>query len=359
MEPAVQQSRAPETPARARSRGAPSIADVAAVAGVSTQTVSRVSTGYPGVRPETRDKVMEAMRQVGYVPNSAARALKHGTFRTIGIIAHQLARTGESRTVEGVVEAARQAGYGVTLADVRTPTSHDVSAAAAGLASMAIDGVVIIRAESSAPETLAIPSHVPVVVSDSHFVGHHPAVATDQHAGTVMAVNHLLDLGHHTVTHLAGPEDSLPAAERLSAWQEALEAAGRPVPAPHHGDWSAQSGYEVGQTIAGLVLAGQTSAVFCANDQMALGLYRALYERGLRIPEDVSVVGFDDIPEAAHLWPPLTSVAQDFRRIGQRLVDLLLDQIRTGEQPEERVLLPVELKVRQSVGPAPQMPGRP
>ncbi|HLS48807.1 MAG TPA: LacI family DNA-binding transcriptional regulator, partial [Actinomycetaceae bacterium] len=218
-----------------RRRNAPSIGDVAAVAGVSAQTVSRVSTGYPGVRPETRERVLSAMESVGYVPNSAARALKQGAFRTIGVIAHQLARIGESSTVDAVVEAARQKGYGVTLVDVRAPTAENVSEAVASLADMAIDGLIIIRAEVGTPEELSLPPQIPVVVSDSHFAGHHPAVATDQASGARMVVEHLLGLGHDTVSHLSGPTDSLPAVERESAWRRALQAAGRAVPQPYRG----------------------------------------------------------------------------------------------------------------------------
>ncbi|WP_241236999.1 LacI family DNA-binding transcriptional regulator [Georgenia faecalis] len=335
-----------------RTRRSPaSIVDVAALAGVSAQTVSRVSTGYAGVRAATRERVLAAMDTLGYVPNSAARALKFGSFRTIGVVAHQLARTGESRTVEAVVEAARQEGYGVTLVEVRNPSTEDVTDAVAGLAAMAIDGLVIIRAEAVGPDTLVLPPHIPVVVSDSRFVGHLPAVATDQASGTRQAVEHLLGLGHTSVSHVAGPAGSRPGTERLEAWAATLRAAGHPVPAPYRGDWSARSGYTVGDQVADDVAAGRVSAVFCANDQMALGLMRALYEHGLRVPDDVSVVGFDDIPESAYFWPPLTSVAQDFHRVGERLVSLLFEQIRGGARPDTHVLVPVELKVRQSTAP--------
>src|SRR5690625_3015557 len=146
-----------DRPVARRRRGtSPSIADVARVAGVSAQTVSRVSTDYAGVRPETRERVLAAMREVGYVPNSAARALKTGSFRTIGVVAHQLARTGESSTVEAVVDAARGRGLGVTVVDVQTPTSQEVSAAVAGLAWVAIDGLVIVRAERRSPAAVQV-----------------------------------------------------------------------------------------------------------------------------------------------------------------------------------------------------------
>lgn len=326
----------------------PSIADVAAHAGVSAQTVSRVSTGFAGVRPSTRDRVLASMRALGYVPNSAARALKHGAFRTIGVVAHKLARIGESGTVEAVVAAAQRKGFGVSLVDISAPTPDDVSAAVAGLASRSIDGLVIIRAESIDPDDLVLPPNIPVVVSDSHFAGKFPAVATDQLTGGRLAVGHLLDLGHETVAHLAGPEDSLPAQERLHGWSSALE--GRRIEPPIHTDWTPRSGYEQGQKLIPRIRSGHITAVFCANDQVALGFYRAAAEAGLRIPHDVSVIGFDNIAEAEFFTPPLTSVAQSFRLIGETLVSLLVQQITSGVASHERTLLPVELVVRASTG---------
>jgi DNA-binding LacI/PurR family transcriptional regulator len=336
------------------------MADVAALAGVSPQTVSRVSTGNDDVRPETRRRVLEAMDRIGYLPNSATRALKSGSFRTIGVLAHQMARTGEARTVEAVVEAARIAGYTVSLVDLESPSSHDVTAAVMRLTHQSIDGLVIIRAENAGPGSLVLPPRLPVVVSDSRFVGHLPAVATDQVAGTHQAVQHLLDLGHRTVHHLSGPEDSSPAAVREETWREILHTSGRPVPPPHGGDWSIRSGYLQGLRIAD---DPAVTAVFCANDEMAIGLYRALHERGRRIPEDISVVGFDDIPVAEFVWPPLTTVAQDFTLVGRSLVDMLLRQIDEGfTLTDYRALLPVTFVNRSSTCPPTdvgQAPGSP
>ena len=335
----------------ARPRSVPSMADVAALAGVSSQTVSRVSTGADHVRPETRTRVLAAMNSLGYAPNGAARALRYGNFGAIGVIAHRLARTGESRTVEAVVEAARDKGYTVSLMDVSSPSSHDVTAAATRLLHQAIDGLVIIRAETATPAALALPPHLPVVVSDSRLFGHLPAVGADQIGGTRRAVQYLLDLGHETVHHLAGPSDSSPARLRVDAWADTLGESNRAVPDLFQGDWSAASGYAQGRRIA---RDGSVTAVFCANDEMAAGLFRALHEAGRRIPDDVSVVGFDNIPLADFLWPPLTTVAQDFHGIGIRLVELLLEQIRDGaELTDSRTIVPVELIVRSSAGPPP------
>jgi DNA-binding LacI/PurR family transcriptional regulator len=335
--------------ARSGGRATPSIGDVAKLAGVSAQTVSRVARGAPSVREETRRRVLDAMDRLGYSPNTAARALRSGTSGAIGVIAHQLARTGESRTVEAVVEAARREGYTVSLVDLQTPGADDVSAAVQRLSHQTIDGLVIIRAETATPTALALPPRLPVVVVDSRFVGHHPAVGADQAGGAAAAVRHLLDLGHATVHHLAGPPDSVPASSRLDAWRDELVRAGRRVPPVVVGDWSAASGYALAPE---LLADPDLTAVFCANDEMAAGLLRALHERGVHVPHDVSVVGFDDIPLAGYLWPPLTTVRQDFASIGERLVELLLSQVRDVALLANRhVTVPAELVVRGSTGP--------
>lgn len=286
------------------------------------------------------------MDELGYLPNGAARALKYGSYGTIGLIAHRLASTGESRTFEAVVEAARLQGYTVSLVEVRTPSSADVTEAAARLSNQAIDGLIIIRAEIETTGALALPQRLPVVVSDSRLHVHLPSVGADQVTGTRLAVEHLLALGHTTVHHMSGPADSSPGQLRASEWRAALRAAGRTTPAPYVGDWSASSGYQLGVHIA----ADRTiTAVFCANDEMAAGLIRAAHERGRDVPRDLSVVGFDDIPLASFLWPPLTTVAQDFTAIGESLVDLLMRQIRNPEEiADVHIVVPVELVVRAS-----------
>ncbi|MBL0884757.1 LacI family DNA-binding transcriptional regulator [Myceligenerans indicum] len=327
----------------------PSMTDVAALAGVSAQTVSRVAREEPTVREATAVRVRAAMEELGYTPNRAARALRYGHYGTVGMIAHRLARTGESRTVEAVVEAAQAEGYTVTLVDIASPAPHDVSAAVARLSHQDIDGLIIIRAESATPDTLALPSHLPVVVSDSRFVGHHPAVGADQAGGARAAVEHLLGLGHRTVHHLAGPADSTPARQREESWRSALTAAGATVPAVVRGDWTAASGHDAG---AALAADPEATAVFAANDEMAAGLVRALHEAGRSVPADVSVVGFDGIELSAQLWPPLTTVEQDFGEIGRQLVDLLLRQVRDDEDLQDtHTVVPVRLVERQSTAP--------
>ena len=324
-----------------------SIADVARLAGVAPITVSRVANGSDAVRPATRERVQSAMAMLGYAPNTAARALRNGSFETIGLVAHRFARTGESRTIEGVVEAARGEGYTVALVDVVSPT--EVSEAATRLRHQAVDGLIVIRAEVATPTDLALPPGMPVVVSDSRFVGHHAAVGSDQIGGSRSAVEHLLALGHPTVHHIAGPADSAPAVQREETWQETLRRAGRPVPAVLRGDWTPQSGYALGAQIAD---DPSVTAVYSANDEMAAGLMRALHERGVVEPHHGHVVGHPHAALTEFLWPPLTTVRQDFRTIGSELVRLLLAQVRDHvDVSREHVVVGTTLQVRASTGP--------
>ncbi|MER5442475.1 LacI family DNA-binding transcriptional regulator [Streptomyces sp. NPDC002790] len=326
------------------------MADVARVAGVSSQTVSRVSNGFPGVNEETRERVRAAMKELGYRPNSAARALKRGDFRTIGVITFTLSTTGNMRTLEAIATSAAQEGYAVTLLPVAVPTQDEVRGAFSRLGELAVDAVIVIMEVHLLDSArLSLPPHVKVVVADSDAGDRYAVVDTDQAGGTRDAVRHLLDLGHRTVWHLAGPSESYAAQRRTDAWRAALEAAGRAVPPLARGDWSAESGYR-----AGLRLAEQAdcTAVFAANDQMALGLLRALEERGRKVPEDVSVIGFDDIPDSGSYQPPLTTVHQDFAEVGRRCVESALRQVRESETEHGTTLVPTRLVVRESTGAA-------
>ncbi|MFE0798815.1 LacI family DNA-binding transcriptional regulator [Streptomyces sp. NPDC058812] len=328
------------------------MADVAQLAGVSSQTVSRVSNGFPGVNEQTRRQVLTAMKELGYRPNSAARALKRGEFRTIGVITFTLATTGNVRTLEAIATSAAQEGYAVTLLPVAVPTQDEVRGAFSRLGELAVDAVIVImEVHLLDAAQLSLPPHVKVVVADSDAGDRFTVVDTDQAGGTRDAVRHLLELGHRTVWHLAGPEESFAAQRRTDAWRTELESAGRKPPPLVRGDWSAESGYR-----AGLHLAEQQdcTAVFAANDQMALGLLRALHERGRRVPEDVSVVGFDDIPEAGSFLPPLTTVHQDFAEVGRRCVEGVLHQVRQNDPEHGTRLVPTQLVVRKSTAPPPR-----
>lgn len=194
-----------------------------------------------------------------------------------------------------------------------------------------------------------LPPGVPVVYMDPDVAEAQVIVDTDQAGGARQATEHLLGLGHRTVHHLAGPVASRPAARRIEGWRDALRGAGREVPAVVRGDWSVESGYLAGRELAG---DPACTAVFCSNDQMALGLYRALAETGRRVPDDVSVVGFDDTADGRGYAPPLTSVHQDFADVGHRCVASALELVRSGPPLEPQVtIVQTQLVVRESTAP--------
>lgn len=324
----------------------PSIKDVATLAGVSAQTVSRVSNGAEEVRPQTRQRVEEAMVRLGYVPNRAARSLRRGAFLSLGVVVAQLDQTGEALVTAGIVDSAEQLGYTVSLVQVSNPGDNAVARAVNRLAASGIDGLIIVQARSTDSDIGLLPLDLPVVVSDTKFMDRYSAVVSDQVQGSELATNYLLGLGHQTVHHVSGPVESMSAAPRTGSWRRALVKHGAVVPDPVVGDWSAESGY-----IAGKKLARQenVTAIYCANDEMAFGVIRAFFEEGISVPDEVSVVGFDDITLSKYFLPSLTSVSQDFRRIGKELVEVVVDQIQ-GHRKGTHVqrLIPCELKVRGS-----------
>jgi len=327
----------------------PSIGDVARLAGVSAQTVSRVSTGAQNVRPATRMRVQEAMSKLGYVPNRAARALRSGAFGALGIITQRLERTGDALTTAAVVSSAQERGYATTLLEVRNPDSGELRDASVRLSHLAVDGLIIIRAGHATHRSLTLPPALPVAVSDSRLVGHYSSVVANQIGGTQEAVRHLLGLGHRTVHHIAGAADSQPAVVRSATWRRCLNEHGIVPPEPLQGDWTARSGYQAGQRLAA---DPDVTAVYCANDEMAFGLMRALHEAGRRVPDDVSVIGFDGIALSEFSSPPLTTIRQDFTRIGTELVRLVAEQLDgTATGTPSRVVVPTELLVRGTTAP--------
>ncbi|KNC19626.1 LacI family transcriptional regulator [Arthrobacter sp. RIT-PI-e] len=323
------------------------MSDVARLAGVSAQTVSRVSNGGAGVVESTQQRVIEAMDQLGYRPNSAARALKRGSFRTIGVLLFTLATTGNMRTLEAIAARAAEEDYVVTLIPVSAPTQAGVRGAYSRLHELAVDAVIVVmEVHLLDSATVPLPPGVHAVVVDSEASDGYSVIDTDQADGAQKAVEHLLDLGHSTVWHVAGPSASFAAERRVTAWRSTLAARDCAEPPLLRGDWSADSGYEAGLEL----IASDCTAVFAANDQMALGILRAFAEKGVRVPEDVSIVGFDDIPDSTSFSPPLTTVHQDFAELGRRCVDKVLKQMRENSTEPGRELVPTRLVVRESTG---------
>jgi DNA-binding LacI/PurR family transcriptional regulator len=320
------------------------MADVARLAGVSGQTVSRVANGRQNVDALTRARVQDAMRELGYRPNGAARALRSGEFRSIGVIVFELTTFGTTSTLDAIASAATARGYSVNLMPVLDVSKQAVTDAFTRLGEQAVDGVVVM-VEAHALDDVRLPTGLPLVVVPAGAHLGHPVVDTDQEQGARQATEHLLELGHETVWHLGGPTASFPASQRRRAWAQTLLDHGREVPRALTGDWSSTSGYQAGRHLAENE---DVTAVFVANDQMALGLLRALHEHGREVPRDVSVVGFDDMEEAAHFWPPLTTVRQSFTEIGRRSVDALIAEITSATAHRPPAAIPTELVIRQS-----------
>lgn len=339
-----------ETRGRRSGTFRPSMADVARLAGVSSQTVSRVSNGQTNVDAATRARVVEAMRELGYRPNGAARALKSGRFHTIGVIMTTLQTLGNVRTLDAIATEAARSGYSVTLMPVSDPTLSGVSGAYRRLSAQNVDGaVIILEARLLDQAELALPPGIPVVVIDSGAGPGHTVVDTDQALGARQATEHLLRLGHRQVWHIAGPETAFSAIHRAESWARTLRDAGIDPPEVLRGDWTAVSGYTHGLTLG---RRREVAAIFAANDEMALGVMRALHELGRDIPGDVSVVGFDDMDVAASFWPPLTTVRQDFTAVGRLSIRKLLRKVADATAANDTTIVPTELIIRASTAPA-------
>lgn len=326
----------------------PLMIDVARRAGVSHQTVSRVLNEHPNVSPQTRADVMAAIRDLGYRPNAAARSLATGRTNALGVISFDTTLYGPASMLYGIERAAHPA-YSVAIASLQALDRRSLTAAIERFLNQAVEGIIVIAPDNLAVAALrGLGADIPLVAVGCGPSVPLPSVTIDNRAGAARATQHLLDLGHPTVHHLAGPDNWLDAQQRVAGWLETLGAAGAPVPELLRGDWSARSGYEAGRRLATMP---DVTAVLCANDPMALGLLRALAEQGRDVPGDVSVAGFDDIPEAPFFLPPLTTVRQDFGELGRRALHLLMDQI--AGVPLSAPVLPVaaDLIVRASTAP--------
>ncbi|WP_440107410.1 LacI family DNA-binding transcriptional regulator [Streptosporangium sp. H16] len=324
------------------------MADVAKMAGVSHQTVSRVLNDHPNVSEETRAQVLRAIDLLGYRRNLVARALVTRNSRRLGVVSFDTTLYGPASTVYGIEQAARNAGYFISIVSLRTIDRARVLDAIGYLTEQGVDGIVVVAPQRSAAEALEdMPAGMPAVAVEGGRTDGVSAVSVDQVEGAILATRHLLDLQHETVWHVSGPVNWLEAEGRAHGWREALTTAGRPVPDLLAGDWSPRSGYRAGQRLAAMI--DEVTAVFVANDQMALGVLRALMERGVRVPGQINIVGFDDIPESEFFSPPLTTVRQDFGAVGRRSIDMLVRQIEMGEPyVRERHVVPPRLILRAS-----------
>jgi DNA-binding LacI/PurR family transcriptional regulator len=328
---------------------APSIRDVARLAGVSHQTVSRVLNDHPSIRESTKARVQQVMDELKYRPNRAARALVKGRSRTIGVISASSSEYGPASSIAAIQDAARAAGYYVNTANLTSVDRPSIEAAIDHLMYQAVEGLVVIAPQVRVFDALEdMLLDVPFVTLQSTGRLDDHALSVDQIAGARLATRHLIELGHRSIYHLAGPQDWIEAEARMRGFLDEMGAMDVPTTAPILGDWTADFGYHAGRE---LLRVRDFTAIFSSNDQMALGLMHAIREAGLTVPGDVSIVGFDDIPEARHFWPPLTTVRQDFAELGRRCIALLLSEL-AGERTAAYVgTIQPELIVRASTGP--------
>ncbi len=337
----------------------PAMADVAQRAGVSHQTVSRVLNDHPSVRPETRERVLAAIAELGYRRNRAARALATARTTTVGVLTSGNAHFGPASTVLATESALSREGYFVTTSALG---SYDAAAAVGALERLVDQGVEGIVAVcplvdvAYAIDELDPPCPVVVVAArrDEQGARRGRYVYADQYRGGREATEHLLGLGHTNLVHIAGPERWFDARERAAAFRDVTAAHGAQARVVHVRGWSARRGYDLGHALAEEIRRpGGPTAVFAANDLIAIGLMRALWEHGLRVPDDVSVVGFDDVEGSAYLVPALTTVRQPFAALGEAAVDALLEAWAAPDAATLAVTAAViapELVVRGSTG---------
>ncbi|MFF7278076.1 substrate-binding domain-containing protein [Streptomyces griseorubiginosus] len=339
---------------RGAGSSAPRSEDVARLAGVSRKTVSRVLNHEPYVSDESRRRVMAAAEELGYRLNQAARALASGRTRSIGVVALATAGYGTASLLVGIEQAVRDAGYALRVVNTPDGDPRSIAGALESLLEQGVDGIVVSVPVVEGEVPLGV--DVPVL-----FVGAPPAfsatrtltVGVGAHQLARAATEHLLDLGHATVHHLAGPRRWYATKDRIEGWRAALADRGAHEPPVLNGDWSADSGYAAG---LGLASDRSVTAVFAAGDEMAIGLIHGLRESGRRVPEDVSVVGFDGNPVFAYVSPPLTTVRQPFEAASSEGIRLLLHAIEKPDtEPPPANDPPVELVVRGSTAPPPSL----
>lgn len=332
MEPGI---KLPVTPSRPRSA---TIRDVARLAGVSHQTVSRVINDLPGISAATRDRVRMSMTQLNYRPSRTATALARRRTNTVGIICTDGGRFGAPKALRTIERAARDAGYFVSTVNLTSIDATSMKEALNHLDKQQVEGLVVIAPQASMIDyVFATAPVVPVVVVEASGRATDHSVAIDNRLGAALATAHLISLGHERIAHVSGPTDWFDAQARIAGWRTTLQEAGLPPGRLVAGDWSPVSG----SNAAGEVLASDATAVFCANDAMALGLIHMAKRLGRSIPSDLSVVGFDDLPEAAFFDPPLSTVTPDYSEVGRRCMQTLLSLMAGGSPPQMPFVEPV------------------
>jgi DNA-binding LacI/PurR family transcriptional regulator len=310
--------------------------------------VSRVLNDSPKVSPEARERVQQAVEHLRYKPNSTARALARRRTMSLGVLVVGSFQYGPTVILLSIAETARQGGYATRLLSSEAVDRASMQKALDQLVEDSVDGIVVLAPLTAAATAVqGLTADVPLVMFEPGQDNGTTIVSIDETLGARLATRHLIELGHQTVWHISGPAGWLGSEARIRGWRDELTAAGRVANEVFAGNWTAASGYTAGQEI---VRNAGVTALYVANDQMALGVLKALDDSGLAVPDDISIVGFDDTPESGLYRPALTTVRMDFAEVGRRCVHRLLDMIH--DRPlEPRPPVPPELVVRASTAP--------
>ena len=327
------------------------LSEIALAAGVSVSTVSRAlsNNNYP-LKEETRQRITKLAEKMGYHPNFVARSLQSSRTQTVGVIVDRMSSSFTPATVQGLQDSLRQAGYSISI--VNSNRDQDlVIEAIQTFHSRRVDGIVILNSwlHTFNDPILPLQDRPFVFVNRLFSDAIHNCVAPGDHYGAQLAVKHLVDLGHRQIGYINGIEDWLESQNRLAGYRDVLIEHGLPVDEAliRPGDWGVDSGYRTTQDL--LALKQRPTAIFAANDIMALGAIYAIQEAGLRVPDDVALVGYDDRDFAAWIRPNLTTIRMPSYEMGQAAARLLLEQI-AGEELEDTTQIPGKLIVRQSCG---------
>jgi len=324
----------------------PNIYDVARLAEVSHQTVSRVLNNQPNIRPATRARVEAAMATLGYQPNPAARSLVTAKSNMLGLLVSDTGLYGPAGMLNAMERSARQAGYFAITVAVRFDSPESWAEGLQHLSRMHVEGIATIALQSEVIKMAAkiMPTIKLIAIDTDDQANKVNAVGIDNLGGGHMATRHLIELGHKKILHIMGPSTSSEAQNRRRGFEQAMAEAGL-EPAVVQGDWTAETGFRIGIEL-NLELTGYT-AIFTANDQLSLGLMKAFNMRGVSVPREISLVGFDDIPESPYFNPPLTTIRQDFNQLGEVAIEMLLSDLAGTKRKKFEALKP-NLIVRDS-----------
>ena len=323
-----------------------SMAEVARRAGVSQQTVSRVVNGHSNVSEATRERVLAAIHELGFRPNFAGKSLRSGRYNSLGLCLYNVDQFGNLATVKGILSAAGEVGYAVTTLEMDDRVPLSLAEATRRMMALPIDALIISMSIKASDFERFRPQPGLSTVLLSMY--EHPLCTTvdsDQYACSHLVMDHLFSHGHREIRFVSGPTYSVDSVFREKGWRDELSARGLYISEPLRGDWTAGSGYELGRQIA---RDERVTAVYVANDQMAVGAYQAAYARGMKLPEELSVIGSDDSPLATSVYPALTTIQLPLREIARHTVEAFLNRVNGGAPRQTQVVIP-RLIIRDSV----------